>query len=301
MNIRQAQNKAGELLAKSSINTPEIDTKVLLKFVLDKDDTYIIRSGNSPITNSQYSRYMRYIKRRAKGEPVAYITHHKEFYGLDFYINKNVLIPRPETESLVEEAIRNIEVRNSKFADCSLQPKKLKPKKLNVVDIGTGSGCIIISLLKVMETKSWQLTANSYYATDVSKKALYLAKNNAKKYGVADKIKFYHSDLFSNKHLPKKYDIIITNLPYVPKSNTKNLPDPNVALDGGERGTDIILKFLDQAKTRLNDDGVILLEIGFNQAKEIRSYAKKTILNSKIQVIKDLAGLDRIIKIVFDN
>ncbi|OGD65613.1 protein-(glutamine-N5) methyltransferase, release factor-specific [Candidatus Berkelbacteria bacterium RIFOXYA2_FULL_43_10] len=292
MNIRQAQIKARDLLAKNNINAPELDAKVLLANVIDQDDTALFKSSDAPLTNSQYSKYLRHIKRRARGEPVAYITHQKEFYGYNFYINNNVLIPRPETELLVEEAIKFIKSKVYKVES-----------SLNIIDIGTGSGCIIISIIKAISDIDKRLSVDDvrFSATDISKKAIYVAKINTRKHGVVDKIKFYRSDLFSNKKMLKKYDIIIANLPYVPKSNIKNLPDPNLALDGGGDGTDIIKNFLDQAKTRLNNDGVILLEIGFNQAKDIREYAKKIMPKSKIQVIKDLAGLDRVIKIVFDN
>jgi release factor glutamine methyltransferase len=270
------------------IETAKLDAKVLLNFVLEKDEAFLFKHEGAPVTNCQHAKYMRYIKRRLCGEPVAYITHKKEFYGLDFYINKNVLIPRPETELLSEQALKFIKLKVCKV-------HKVK-KSLNIIDVGTGSGCIIISIIKSLEAESLQPRAK-FYATDISKKALYVAKKNAKKHGVVDKIKFYHSDLFSNKRLPKKYDVIIANLPYVPSSNIRNLPDPKIALDGGHIGTDIIKKLISRSSQHLEDDGVILLEIGFNQTKDINQIVRKYLPGSKIKTTRDLSGFDRIIAI----
>ena len=138
---------------------------------------------------------------------------------------------------------------------------------------------------------------NSNYATDISKKALTVARKNAKLYKVNSNIRFYNSNLFSNKRLPKTFDLIVANLPYVPKSNVKNLPDPNISLDGGKEGLDLVYKFLDQAKDKINAKGVILMEIGFNQSKKVMAYAKKIFPNAKISTIKDLQNIERIIKV----
>lgn len=279
MTIKDLIHKASDELKGAGISTYELDVRVLLKHALGVDDAWIIKHPKHPITNAQYARFRCFVRKRKREVPVAYITREKEFYGRRFYVNKNVLIPRPETEHLVEEAVRNIKSQKS----------KVKSKEFSILDIGTGSGAIIISLAKEVNAK--------FYASDVSKKALTVARKNAKLHKVNKKIRFYNSDLFSNPRLPKKFDLMVTNLPYVPRSNVKNLPDPNVALDGGKRGLDVIFKFLNQAKDRLNPSGIILMEIGFNQSKRVTSHIKKIFPKAKVATIKDLQKLDRIIKI----
>ncbi len=281
MTIKDLISNASYELLDAGISTSNLDARVLLKHALDVTDTWLIKHQNHPITNSEYSRFRRYIRKRKKGIPVAYIVHEKEFYGLEFYLNKNVLIPRPETEHLVDEALDVIKNR------------KRRDKNFSIIDIGTGSGAIIISILKA---SNYNLSAISY-GVDISKKALAVARKNAKLHKVNKKIRFFNSNLFSNKRLPKKFDLVITNLPYVPSSNVKNLPDPGVSLDGGEDGLNIIYKFLDQAKDRVNNEGTILMEIGFNQSKKVIAYAKKRFPQANISAIKDLQSIERIIKI----
>ena len=272
-------------LKDAGISTSELDSRVLLKHAIDVDETWIIKHPKHPITNAEYSKFRRFIRKRKSGIPVAYIVHEKEFYERKFFVNKNVLIPRPETELIVDEAVKY------------LKSYKLQAKKLDILDIGTGSGAIIISIAKELTAHSLRLNAR-FYATDISKKALAVARKNAKIHKVNKIIRFYNSDLFSNKRLPKKFDIILTNLPYVPSSNVKNLPDPRVSLDGGEKGLDVIYKFLNQVKDRIDNKGIVFMEIGFNQSKKVISYAKKLFPNAKISKKTDLQKLDRIVKIM---
>ena len=297
MDINSILRKSSKELTKAGVATASLDARVLLEDVIKKDSSAIFSHPEMPLTNSQYSRYRSLIRRRKAGEPVAYLVGHKEFYGYDFYLNKNVLIPRPETELVVENALHFLEyrIKNGELSNKS---------ELNIIDIGTGSGCIIISLSKEipkLEIENWKLKIK-LCASDVSRKALYVARKNAKLHQVNKDIKFYNSDLFSNKQMPKKYDIIIANLPYVPtsyKPQAKSLSyEPKEAIFAGDNGTHIIKIFLDQAKDRINKDGLILIEVDHRNAKELYNWTKKIYPKAKIELLKDLAVLDRVIRIL---
>ena len=302
MNIGLIIKKATNELEMSGIKTANLDVILLLEKALKKDRAYILTHDTEPMTNSEYSRFRQLIRRRKKGEPIAYILGHKEFYGCDFFVNKNVLIPRPETELIVENAINYLKSQTSNLKN---------KEKISIIDIGTGSGCIIISLMK--EIKKTIIHNSSFiihlYASDISKKALYVAKKNARLHKVNNNIRFFYSDLFSNSKMPKKYDLIIANLPYVPdkitnhKSQiTKNMNgiyfEPKNAIFANNNGTEIIKKFLKQAKSRINKDGLILIEVDPRNSKELLDYSKKLYQNDKIDLIKDLANIDRVIRIL---
>ena len=212
MNLNKIFSSAINELSEAGIKTAEIDAKVLLRTVLNKDDVYLISHSDELITNAQYQKLRRYIRRRKKGEPVAYIIGHKEFYGLDFTVNKNVLIPRPETEVLIDQALT--------YLQTILPINRLTGQPVNIIDIGTGSGCIIISLIKNLPTAIRQPLA--FFASDISQKALNTAKKNAEIHEVYDKIRFFKSDLFSNPRLPDKFNLIIANLPYLNVNHYKD-------------------------------------------------------------------------------
>lgn len=291
MNIRNILTKSIIELDETGINTAGLDARVLLGYVLEKDSSNIFSHPEMPLTNAQYSKFRRLINRRKRGEPVAYLTGHKEFYGHNFFVNKNVLIPRPETELLVEQAIKFVKSKVHKVKS-----------DLNIIDVGTGSGCIIISL--ALKARSCKLKVN-LFASDISKKALYVARKNAEFYQVDKNIRFFHSDLFSNKQMPKKYDIIIANLPYVPlkaisyKLENRNLKyEPKDAIFAKDDGAEIIKRFLDQAKTQINKNGLILIEVDPRNARGLKKYAKNIFPKSKIELIKDLAKFDRVIRIL---
>lgn len=210
-----------------------------------------------------------------QGVPLPYILSRWEFYGRNFKVTPDVLIPRPETEMLVELALKHAQNINS----------------YKVVDIGTGSGCIAISLAA-------ELPAVTVTAVDLSIAALLVAKENAKNHNQTH-IHFIQADLLSP--FSARFDLICANLPYIPSDDLNNLPvsqwEPRLALDGGKSGMETIWRLLDQAKTRVAPNGLILLEIESNLGKATLSAAKKVFPNATIHLIPDLAGLDRIIKI----
>lgn len=219
------------------------------------------------------TKFKKYVKRRAKGEPMAYIRGSKEFYGMDFIVNKNVLVPRPDTE-LIVEIVRD--VGNAGI----------------VMDVGTGSGCIPVTLKKY-------LPKAEIIGTDISEKALTVARKNAKKHKIG--IKFYKSDLFKQipKNLKGKINIITFNPPYLTKNEAskKELAyEPQVALTPPDFRK-LIKDFFIQAREYLTDDGSIFMEIGHRQGKIVSKIAGEIFSKAKIEVIKDLGGFDRVMKI----
>ena len=190
MNIQQAINCAVNILKKSNIKTPHLDSELILSKVIKQDRKYILLNLREHLNKKNLKDFKKLIFRRKKGEPIAYITNYKEFWKNEFYVNKNVLIPRPDTETIIEESLNYIPCDNSK----------------KILDIGTGSGCIIISLLK--ERPKCLATA-----IDISKEALKVAKYNAKLHHLENKIKFFNNDI--DKFNSNKYDLIISNPPYL--------------------------------------------------------------------------------------
>lgn len=287
MNLKHIRTRAISELKKSGIKTSEIDIDIILQYVLDKNDVFIFSHPDFPLTNSAYQKFRRLIRKRKIGFPIAYLTGCKEFYGIDFLVNKNVLIPRPETEELVEMAIQFIKLKVHRVS------------KLSVIDIGTGCGNIIISVSKNI---SINLPSSDLQliATDISEKALRVARQNAKLQGFHKNIKFYRSDLFHNKRLPKYYDLILANLPYVPESKRNHVQEidfePQNAIFSPDNGGAIIKELIDQARNRLNNKGLILLEADPRNINEIKKYALKYFSN--VEIIKDLSGRDRFLKVL---
>jgi len=310
--INILENSTREI-SKAGGATAELDARVLLEYALKKSQEYLTAHSYEPLTNSDYARFRRAVRRRKKGEPIAYITKEKEFYGYDFYINKNVLVPRPESEMLVENALQFLE---SRITNYELRKRKELPTTdyllPTILDVGTGSGCLIISLVKEICKSAMRHSpyAIRYFASDISKKALYVAKKNAKHHKINKSIRFFHSDLFSNPKMPKKYDLIIANLPYValPSEKLKVKSEklwknsisyePANSIFAKDNGTKVIKEFIEQAKTRINNDGLILIEADPRNIENISIYAKKQLESSRISIIKDLAGRKRVLKIL---
>lgn len=276
MTIKQAITKGVAIFKLENISTPKIKARLLLQYVLKKSRQYIIVYDNQVLTKNQEEEYLKYIDLIKQGNPIEHITHQKEFMKLNFYVDENVLIPRADTEILVEEVI--------KIA------KKINAKK--ILDLCTGSGAIAISLAKYLE--NIQITA-----LDISKKALDIAKVNSKNNQVQDKITFIESNLFENLGI-EKYDIIVSNPPYIKTSELQKLDrmvtkEPKIALDGGENGLIFYEKILDKGYEYLKYGGYICLEIGYDQKEDVIN-----IVNNKKQYIdtyckKDLYDNDRII------
>ncbi len=279
-----ALNDAERILQKTSVATYKLDAKILLSHILNLTNSEnLILKLNEKISLDDYLKYIHLIERRLKFEPVAYIIGNKDFWKQKYTINNNVLIPRPETELIIE-----------------LLLKKLKGKinsELHILDLGTGSGCIILSLLS-------ELKFSTGIGIDISEKALNVAKLNAKKFDLIKRVNFKISDWFDNLENTDKFDIIISNPPYIPIDEWKNL-DPNVlnfepkgALTDNRDGLENYRIIANNAKKFLKKDGLIVLEMGFDQGNQI-----KEIFCAKgcgIEIFKDLQSIDRIV-IIKDN
>ena len=261
MNALELLNSGSNKLQKQKIKTHRIDSEILLSKVLNKSREQILIRLNQNMKNTEVFAFDNLIQRRLNKEPVAYIINEKEFWSKKFHVNKNTLIPRPETELLVEDLI-----------------KIYKNKKISLLDVGTGSGCIIISLLS-------ELSNSKGVGIDISSRALKIAKQNALLHKVENKIKFYNKSII--KLFNCKFDLIVSNPPYIDTKNIKNLDDdikkyePLIALNGGNDGLDVIKKVIYKAKEILKINGKLAIEIGNGQSNKISRELKKN--NFKIE------------------
>ena len=273
MNLLKALNKGYDILKSNNINSYKIDAELLLSESLKVSKEKLILNLNDVINSDDYKAYLSKLKRRLNKEPVAYILKKKEFWKNEFYINKNVLIPRPETEHLVEETLRII-------------PEN-KNKKL--LEIGIGSGCLMISILK---------DRKSCYGIgiDTCKKAVKTAIINANLHQIKNRIKIFKTDV--DNFNTGKYDLIISNPPYIDKHQLKYLGvsefEPLKALDGGINGTEILMKVINKASQLLKINGKLIIEIGNNQKYKMIEFLKKNnyFIN---KVVKDLSNIERCI------
>lgn len=298
MNLKFCLNKSIWLLRESRIPNPELDARVLLKTAIKKDDAFIYSHPEYILTTSESKKLKELLGRRKTGEPVAYITGHKEFYGYDFLVNANVLVPRPESEWLVEKGVEHISklsVIGPTTGEAGCQ--------LSVLDMGTGSGCIAIALSKVL-SKTDRQSSRVIYAADSSSRAVGTAKKNCLKLK-AENIVFLNSDLFENRRIKNKiFDLIIANLPYVPRkkqevnkrsSEAKDGIDfePQDAIFANNNGTAIIKIFLKAAKFHTTSGSLLLLELDPRNAMDLLKFARDYYPNAKINLEKDHSGLDR--------
>lgn len=281
MTYSKIYKKTVSELEAAGIESAEIDARVLLEFSTKKSREFLLAHQEYQLSDRQINDLEKLVERRRLHEPIAYIVGHKEFFGLDFIVTPNVLIPRPETELLVEQAIEFIKSK----------VRKVK-SPLKILDLGTGSGNIIISISKACSS---QLTSNSYTASDISTKTLKIAKKNAERHHV--KVKFIKSDLFEN--INGKFDLIVANLPYVPVGGSKDEEikyEPQKAIFAVDNGAAIIKKFLYDAKKHMNNDGLILAEVDPRNANEINKYATR--LYKSADMVHDLANNERLIRLL---
>jgi len=266
MNVLELLNKGSDELKKKKIATYRLDSEILLSKVLRKKREEILINLDQKICLKNIYKYNNLIHRRSQNEPVAYITKEKEFWSKNFFVSKNTLIPRPETELMVEKLV-----------------KIYKGKSISILDIGTGSGCILISLLS-------ELSYSSGVGIDISKNAILIAKKNAERHKKLLNTKFLNKSLSSNFN--QKFDLIVSNPPYIRSKDIRNLNDdikkyePRIALDGGNDGLDLIKKIIYKTKNILKIKGLLALEIGNEQNKKVSNILIKN--NFKIEhIIKD--------------
>ncbi len=272
MNRKQALHQAQKLLAGSDIEDTPIEAELLLRHTLQISRAELYTEFELELNQRQEITYRQLLERRLSGEPSAYITGHREFYGLDFHVNPAVLIPRPESELLVEKAI--IITRNADIT--------------TIADIGTGCGAIAVSL-------ATRLPVTRIYATDISAPALEIARLNCQKHGASDKVHLLHGDMLDP--LPEPVDLIIANLPYVKSSELPPTGEPALALNGGAKGWDKIKRFCHQINGRLQPQGRVLLEIGLGQGKALSALLRRLFPTSEIEITPDLSGIERVLSL----
>lgn len=268
---------------KEALKDGGLEAEVLLAYVLGYDREYLIGHGDEDIEIGLLKLFLKYMKEFKDGKPVAYITKGKEFYGMDFFVDERVLIPRPETEMLVEDGLKYLASKNL--------------RKIRILDVGTGSGNIAISLLCEAQKLNENLVAE-VDAVDISEDALEVAKINVQQYGVENEVHVFQSDLLENIDDSAKYDVIVTNLPYIGErennfveENVKKY-EPNGALFAGDDGLKLYEKLFSQIKEKNIDFGILIGEFGFGQTKKIKELLSK-FFAQKWRIEKDLAGIDR--------
>ena len=256
MNIENTLNEGINILQKNKIPNPQLDSEILLSNLIKRDKKHIILNSKELLNSEQLDKFKSLIERRKKGEPIAYLINKKEFWKDEFFVNKDVLIPRPDTELIIEQVLKIYS----------------KDEQLQFLDIGTGSGCILLSILKERP---------NFYGTgiDISKESINISKFNAKQLNLINRVKFFNSSVDNFKI--GKYDLIVSNPPYIELLKLKYLEkdvvnfEPKLALSGGLDGFLKIRKVINKAKTLIKKNGKFILEIGLNQKNKVKKILKK--------------------------
>ncbi len=282
MIVKEALSLAATEL--ENFSSKQLESRILLSYALNITQESLLIKYNEEISKDEESRFFAYIQRRKAFEPIAYILEKKEFYGMDFFVNNHVLIPRPDTEILIDEI-------------ASEYKKNFLNKEITILDLGTGSGAIAVSLAAVIPLA--RITA-----TDISDAALKIATKNAVSNNVANQIEFIQSDWYSNLN-PNKFDFIVSNPPYIASgdksymSQETILYEPQDALFANDNGLRNYDKIISKATNFLTHEGKLFLEIGFNQSEAVVNILKKYQF-TEITTLKDLSGHDRIIKATYN-
>jgi release factor glutamine methyltransferase len=283
MTLTQALQQSACVLSKNGIEDSRIEARILLGHATNLTPVQIYTEPQQVLSLEEEDRLQRLIRRRLQHEPTAYILSQREFYGIDFYVDRRVLIPRPETEILVGTALEFAASRSSYIT-----------RQLLVADIGTGCGAIAISL-------ALNLPSSKVYATDLSPVALEAARLNCLRHKVTEQVTLLPGNLL--QPLPEPVDLIVANLPYIRKSELPDLSpeiaefEPKIALDGGESGLEWIKQLLEQAREKINAGGCLLLEIGQNQETYVGQLIHKYLNGLNFRFITDLNCIKRVVKI----
>ncbi|MDO8886088.1 peptide chain release factor N(5)-glutamine methyltransferase [Candidatus Oleimmundimicrobium sp.] len=281
-NVSEILKLATSFLKKNGIQNPRLDSELLLGAVLNISRVEIYTDFFRPLSPQEIQTYRELISIRAKGKPVAYILEKKPFRHLVLKVNQDVLIPRPETELVVDKVLEIA--------------KKRKESEFKMVDLGTGSGAIALSIV-------YEMSNVFMFALDFSEKALNVARENAKLYGLNDKVKFICCDLFKDldNGLKNKIDVIVSNPPYIPSGKINELQreirdfEPLLALDGGPDGLKEYRRIIAEAPDYLKEDGYLILEIGENQADSVECLLNDSGKYDEVDISKDYAGIERIV------
>ncbi|HKP48254.1 MAG TPA: peptide chain release factor N(5)-glutamine methyltransferase [Pyrinomonadaceae bacterium] len=278
ISIAEALLEASNVLRRASVPEARREAGWLLMHALDCDRTYLIAHADAEITDAQFEIYKKLVEARSTGQPLQYITGHQDFFGFDFEVSRDVLIPRPETEILVETALSLVSQIQLPF----------------ICDVGTGSGCIVVALLK-------SLPQARAIALDISEAAIEIAARNAQQHGVDNRIQFTVSDCFAaiQQLTGPTFDLIVSNPPYVAEHAVEGLQrevrdfEPRVALTAGPDGLAVITRVIDDASRFLKPDGFLVLEIGYDQHDAVRNLVDPAIWQL-LDIHQDLQGIPRI-------
>jgi release factor glutamine methyltransferase len=305
LRLRSVLKHGIHLLREAHVPSDTLTAELLLLHVTGCDRTWLYAHPEELLDRSAAENYFVLVRRRAAGEPTQHLTGHQEFWGLDFEVTPDVLIPRPETEHLLEVALDRLAVRELRAG----RPAKLTGENLSLIDIGTGSGCIAIALAK-------ELPAAQIYATDISSAALAVAQRNATRLGFSNNITFLESNLFeASSHQPAlsggegspptdhqspEFDLVISNPPYISRREAHTLPievrahEPESALFGGEEGYELYGVLIPEAARHLKPGGLLVLELGHDSLPAVRPLLEIPQWTN-ILVTNDLAGIPRVI------
>jgi release factor glutamine methyltransferase len=279
MQLKQAVDFAYQLFVENDVPSPRLNAELLLMFALNCERSYLYAHPERALTTEEQSSFDEVIRERARGCPTQYITGHQEFWGLDLLVSPAVLIPRPETEHLVETVLELI--KEYRFDG---------PGRLKLLDVGTGSGCIALSLAS-------ELPHIEIHACDISEDALEIARVNAARLALVERVRFSHSDLLS-AYADQKFDFVISNPPYVGEEDADKVQkqvrdfEPKIAVFSGREGMDIYRRLIPEAEDALRPGGWFVTEIGYSEEEKVRNLLAGW---ADIQVTADLQGIPRVV------
>jgi len=287
IDVRGALKKGLAQLREAQVPSFTLAAELLLLYVLKRDRTWLYAHPEEQVSTADAKRFSALIERRANGEPTQHLTGKQEFWGLEFEVSPDVLIPRPETEHVIEVALDRLAVRELRAG------RKQTPtgEGLLIADIGTGSGCIAIALAK-------ELPAATIYATDISGPALAVAYRNAMRHNVADRVRFLEGNLLDK--VTEQFDVIVSNPPYVGRREVDKLArevrdrEPEIALYGGEEGYELYAGLIAQTAVHLKPSGILILELGHNSLPAVQPLLEAPAWTN-VAVTNDLAGIPRVI------
>jgi release factor glutamine methyltransferase len=279
MQLKQAVDAAYQLFIENDVPSPRLNAELLMMFILGRERAYLFAHPERELSADDQSRYEEVIRERARGCPTQYITGHQEFWGLDLLVSPAVLIPRPETEHVVETVLELVKEYNFDGTG-----------RLKLVDVGTGSGCIAMALAS-------ELPCTEIHACDISDEALEMARINAARLGLGGKVLYRKSDLLS-VYAGEQFDFIVSNPPYVGEADADKVQkqvrefEPKIAVFSGHEGMDIYRRLIPQAHERLRPGGWFVAEIGFSEEAKVRELLAAW---ENIQITADLQGIPRVV------
>jgi release factor glutamine methyltransferase len=293
MDVRSLFKEGIHRLRAAEVPSETLAAELLLLYVLGRERAWLYAHPEEPVDQGDRERFFELIRRRAAGEPLQHLTGKQEFWGLEFQITPDVLIPRPETEHVVEVALDRLALRELRAG----RRQKTQGENLLIADVGTGSGCIAVALAK-------ELPLAHFVATDISAAALVVARRNAERHGVAGRMRFAEADLLEERGSPpsgdRAFDLIVSNPPYVGRREAQTLTrevrehEPEVALFGGEDGYEMYAQLVQQAADRLKNGGLLVVELGYNSLPAVAPLLDAQHWRD-IAATSDLAGIARVL------